>query len=294
MVVLKKSVVAAVTAVAVAVGGVVVPAQTQAQELTDADKYQPEFGSGTGYTDETRGTYFIDSTGMPVHLITNVKIGEIPYPGVKFSILQQFGNNLYGSFRLTGGKIYPESFGIPLTAKITYHDGSSEYISGEFTVYPDPAFVSDNPVPNSPKPTVPLPPISDPKGSTTTVTTTITPNPVTTTVTKVEPTTVTNVATTTVTSAPATTTVTQAPVTTTVKATETTTAAGSTATVTPTPVTVTSVATTTVQPTTQDAPGSSDSNNLPGIIAAIVALIAAIGGGAYFMMNSAGFSLPFL
>ena len=199
------------------------------------------------------GREFVDS-------ITEVKIGKSPYPGINIELEPQNPSYPEARFQITatGGKIYPERFEVPFSARINYKDGSYEYYIDEFSVYPLKALVADHPadpvITESPfKTTV-----------TSTATTTVTAEPETTTVTAPP-------VTTTVSAQPVTTTITAEPVTTTVTAepeTSTVTAPPETTTVTAPPVTTTATK-------VEEADSSTG-----GIIGIVIGILAALGIGA--------------
>ena len=113
------------------------------------------------------GQEFIES-------ITEVEIGKSPYPGIHIELEPQRPTYPDTRFQITasGGKIYPERFGIPFSVRINYKDGSFEYYTDEFDVWPLKALVADRPA----EPVITETPYR------TTVTTTVSAQPVTTTV----------------------------------------------------------------------------------------------------------------
>lgn len=265
---MRKFVVATIAALSFVGSGILVPATGSAQKMTYAELYQSlpkgAFEAGpeptTGSVISVNGQDFVES-------ITEVQIGESPYPGITIELIPQRPSYPHQEFTITasGGRIYPRSFGIPFSLRIDYIDGSFEYYADEFSVYPLDSLVAENPA---------VPVVTDPppwiSTVTETVTVTVTAPPVTTTVTA-EPTEITVTAppeTTTVTAPPVTTTVTPEPVETTITAPPVTT-------------TVTAPAeTTTVTAPPEPSDSSSVGGNSGGMIAFIIGILAALGIGA--------------
>lgn len=226
--------------------------------------------------------------------------GEAPYP---VQIVENDFMPESVDFILNNKAIYPSQFAIPFSAVITYADNSKDYVNGNAVIEPHFTLVDPN-LAEPTIPAVPIPTATVTETVTETATITKTPAPVTLTETTVETTTeipapVTTTATTTKIPAPVTTTstvtatkiitTTAAPVTTTVKTTET--AAPVTKTVTAAPATTTVKATETVKVTETktvqaDTPPADDSSSTGGIIAGVLALLAAIGGGIYYWFTN--------
>ncbi|MCK2199378.1 hypothetical protein [Corynebacterium callunae] len=289
------------TALALAGTSIAIPQAASAQGVTYAQAYSP-YDWTYDETDVTTSATVGLIYGLPSSSSTykvDFTWGTSPYP---VSIRQLSSTYIvYVSLNLEA--IYPERFDVPYTAKITYSDGSVDTVSGLMGIQPSLVLVKDG---------EPIPEVSTPM-ATTTVTTTVTPAPVTETVTlEPTPTTVTEIvtetATETVTEIPetSTVTVTKEPTPTTVTETKTATqtvtaapvtetkTATATTTVTkePTPTTVTETKTVapvtkteTVTTTAKPAAESGSSAN-GGVLAAILALIAAIGGGAFFWFTN--------
>lgn len=285
---MKKTAVALVAAASCIVGGVSVPQVADAQGMTLAQVYQP----GIGWADDVGtapklGFVLLGETGS---WITGVeyKFGTLPYPGINitdpFSTYPDYVKRL--NFSLTGGQIYPAEFTIPITVKVTYEDGSWEYINGDYRIRPLKTLVSGTPA--EPVVTNPTPTVTVTKTTTATATVTETAEPAPTTVTKTQAPVTT---TTTVTAPPTTVTKEPAPATVTTTATTTVTttvkAAPVTTTVSGAPVTATTTVTpetTTVTKTVEPKPsqGQDSGSSSGGVWAAVLAILAAIGGGAYW------------
>lgn len=136
-----KKVLAAATVVALACSGVVstTTATATAQESgTFADQFQPGGGAAfrATYT-PTKAYAFLGDIGAWVDRFEGVKFGNSPYPGVTIEQVQN-GVPSVPEVRvsLTGGKIYPKQFTVPVSGTVFYSDGSHEELNTEFTIYP--------------------------------------------------------------------------------------------------------------------------------------------------------------
>lgn len=67
----------------------------------------------------------------------NVKIGEAPFPGVNVELVTSLRALPVVKLSLTGGKIYPREFKIPVSGTVYYKDGSSEEVTTHMTVLPN-------------------------------------------------------------------------------------------------------------------------------------------------------------
>ena len=282
---MKKYTFTVLTVSALCCASLATPESAVAQDrMSYAELFQPwPSGAGpvgpepsVGHVVNVEGQEFIES-------ITEVEIGKSPYPGIHIELEPQRPTYPDTRFQITasGGKIYPERFGIPFSVRINYKDGSFEYYTDEFDVWPLKALVADRPA----EPVITETPYR------TTVTTTVSAQPVTTTV-SAQPVTTTVSAqpvTTTVSAQPVTTTVSAQPVTTTVSAQPVTTTVSAqpvTTTVSAQPVTTTVSAqpvTTTVsaQPVTTTRTQVEEAGSSTGrIVGVLLGVLAALGIGA--------------
>ena len=173
---LKKYTFTVLTVSALCCASLATPESAVAQDrMSYAELFQPwPSGAGpvgpepsVGHVVNVEGQEFIES-------ITEVEIGKSPYPGIHIELEPQRPTYPDTRFQITasGGKIYPERFGIPFSVRINYKDGSFEYYTDEFDVWPLKALVADRPA----EPVITETPYR------TTVTTTVSAQPVTTTV----------------------------------------------------------------------------------------------------------------
>ncbi|WP_193025147.1 hypothetical protein [Corynebacterium casei] len=251
--------------------------QTDMGNWSQAEIYETKVarGLGTGGVEWGTGRYIHSTDGSEYVDYVSIISLEIPYPGIEFRRNERWGDPSPDSFqfRLTGGAIYPASIDLQATIRVVYADGSYEDAAGSTSITPIASLVAGSPA--SPTTTLLAPPIP-----TTTETVTVTPEPsepVTETVTVTpEP------------SEPVTETVTvtpepSEPVTETVTVTpEPSEPVTETVTVTPEP---SEPVTETVTVTPEPGGSSSENNGAGGLIAAVLAIIAAVGGVGFWFLN---------
>ncbi len=134
-----KKVLAAATAVAFVCYSVVSTNPATAQESgTFADQFQPGGGAALHATyTPSRAYAFLGDIGAWVDRFEDVKFGNSPYPGVIIERVQNGVPNVPEvRVSLTGGKIYPKQFTVPVSGTVFYSDGSHEELNTEFAIYP--------------------------------------------------------------------------------------------------------------------------------------------------------------
>jgi len=270
-----------------------VPTGSSDDELTLADIYDPEISSLGGYDIGPSESYaYLVSGEGPEMADVEVLQFDSPYP-ISYSLAPKdalINHRAWINVAVEPKKIYPAEFKVAVAVRVTYNDGSSEEVSGLLPIRPVKSLVTGNPVPST-----------TPKGSATTSPSTVTitrevevpGKQVTVTATKAAP-------------APKTVTATATPAPATVTATLTrvekstveapTVTVDRLSTVLATPATVTSTLKETSTETTMvkatetvtkaadhPAAGSGSSLSTGGIIGVVVALLAALGVGAFAM-----------
>ncbi|OIR41766.1 hypothetical protein [Corynebacterium sp. NML120713] len=174
-------------------------------QMSMADLYDPKITTVPAYSVGPKNTYWthVIAAGPDVSEINVLKF-DAPYPLEYETYSNEFG--MFAMYlRLTGGKIYPETFKVPITSEVIYNDGSRDVITGTLEVQPLKSLVAEE-TPEAPEPTTeastpvhtskptPTPTTATPKSSLTTkqvppaATTTPTVAPTTTAATKSQPT----------------------------------------------------------------------------------------------------------
>ena len=124
--------------------------------MSMADLYDPEITIVPAYSVGPKNTYWshVISAGPDVSEINVLKF-DTPYPLEYETYSNEFG--MFAMYlRLTGGKIYPETFKVPITSEVIYNDGSRDEIDGTLEVQPLKALVAEETT-EAPEPTTEAP-----------------------------------------------------------------------------------------------------------------------------------------
>lgn len=263
------------TATAVTMGLAVAPA-ANAQALTLAQLYNPSGIPNYYLYDVPPGTKTVGPIqGLPdLKYIQDV---QFQYTNPENVTITEGWYESHLDFTLQNAQIYPQTINVPFSAVIIYTDGTMDTVSGSFGIKPLPAMVSGTPISSTalatPLPTLTVTSTMEVPGPVEYITETVTAEPTTVTTTVTEP---------------VVETVTETSVVTTTAAPVTKTAAPVTTTKTAAPITVTAPPVTVTETTTKEAPapGAGDSgSSVGGIFALIAAVLAMLGGGAYYWFN---------
>ena len=125
-------------------------------QMSMADLYDPEITIVPAYSVGPKNTYWshVISAGPDVSEINVLKL-DTPYPLEYETYSNEFG--MFAMYlRLTGGKIYPETFKVPITSEVIYNDGSRDEIDGTLEVHPLKALVAEETT-EAPEPTTEAP-----------------------------------------------------------------------------------------------------------------------------------------
>ena len=133
-----KKALAIATAVALTCAGIAQPSPANAQATgTFADQFQPAGGIAVGHYYPVHAPVFGSDIGGWVDRFENVAIDKAPFPGVNVELVPSLRALPVVELSLTGGKIYPREFKIPVSGTVYYKDGSSEVVATHMTVLPD-------------------------------------------------------------------------------------------------------------------------------------------------------------
>ena len=129
-----------------------VPTGSSDDELTLADIYDPEISSLGGYDIGPSESYaYLVSGEGPEMADVEVLQFDSPYP-ISYSLAPKdalINHRAWINVAVEPKKIYPAEFKVAVAVRVTYNDGSSEEVSGLLPIRPVKSLVTGNPVPST-------------------------------------------------------------------------------------------------------------------------------------------------
>ena len=128
------------------------PTSSSDDELTLADIYDPEISTLGGYDIGPSESYaYLVSGEGPEMADVEVLQFDSPYP-ISYSLAPKnalINHRAWINVAVEPKKIYPAEFKVAVAVRVTYNDGSSEEVSGLLPIRPVKSLVTGNPVPST-------------------------------------------------------------------------------------------------------------------------------------------------